>query len=97
MAGRQIVRPRQELHPNLLYVGRMGSDEFRAARILGTVRCWWHDGAYPPERIPGAICAARSHFCEGKVVWAQSCNNGGQAHQIDGWEVGFAAGLADVA
>ena len=68
MAGRQIVRPRKELHPNFLYIGRMGSDELRAARILGTVRCCWHDGTYPPERIWGHLrCAVSLLRREGRL------------------------------
>jgi hypothetical protein len=91
MAGRQIMCSRKELYPGPLHIGRMGSDELRAARILGTVRCWWQDGTYPPERIQGHLRRAASLLRRegrlGSVMQRQR-----QAHLIDDESLGLQLG-----
>ena len=48
----------------------------RGGRILGTAGCCSQNGTYHRQSRCKTICAAQSHFCEGKVVWAQSCKDG---------------------
>lgn len=71
MAGKQVIRPRKELDPRPLYIGRMDlviegcSEDHPPAQgtaVAGLTR-------YQNEH--GIIYTGGSQFCKGKVVWVE--------------------------
>ena len=67
-----MVRLRKELDPKLWHIGRLDLAIEGCSRILGTMRCCGQDRTRCQNGYD-TICAAESHFCKGKVVWAQLC------------------------
>ena len=76
----EIVRPRKALDPRPLHIGRMDLVIEGCSRISR-----YAGGIVRAARIAATYFVsddAKSHFCKGKVYWAQLCGDGHKLHRM---------------